>query len=144
MFLYYTGCRIGAALKITWDMVSPHCTTMLLPATITKNKKPLPLALPAELTAMLRKKFRQGDVFDATNLRNHWEKAAPDVLIHAPPKRGAEPTPERGARDRHHGHRRLADEVRLGSPRRTVAPVLMVAPTGSLPRKVVLADFSSK
>lgn len=62
---------------------------MLLPATITKNKKPLPLALPAELTAMLRKKFRQGDVFDATNLRNHWEKAAPDVLIHDLRRSGA-------------------------------------------------------
>ena len=34
-FLYYTGCRTGAASKITWEMVSRDCTEIELPAEIT-------------------------------------------------------------------------------------------------------------
>ncbi len=40
-------------------MVSGDATTMTLPAKIVKNKEPITLALTAELTAVLKKQFRQ-------------------------------------------------------------------------------------
>src|SRR5437870_7234384 len=48
-----------------------------LPAKIVKNKEPVTLALTAELTAVLKKQFRQTGqpVFDATNLRREWASA---------------------------------------------------------------------
>src|SRR6266566_4232544 len=55
IFLYRTGCRVGAALQITWEMVSGDATTMTLPAKIVKNKEPITLALTAELTAVLKR-----------------------------------------------------------------------------------------
>ena len=58
-------------------MVSGDATTMTLPAKIVKNKEPITLALTAELTAVLKKQFRQTGqpVFDATNLRREWTSA---------------------------------------------------------------------
>src|SRR5437762_11369879 len=58
-------------------MVSGDATTMTLPAKIVKNKEPITLALTAELTAVLKKQFRQTGqpVFDATNLRREWASA---------------------------------------------------------------------
>lgn len=82
IFLYFTGCRVGAAKRITWSMVSGDCKLVELPAGIVKNKEPLTLPLPEKLTAILRKKFRTGDVFETTNLRKEWEKAAGEILIH--------------------------------------------------------------
>jgi hypothetical protein len=42
---------------------------MTLPGTMVKNKKPIVLALPAELAAVLKKQFRKvGEpIFDCTN-----------------------------------------------------------------------------
>jgi hypothetical protein len=40
-------------------MVSGDATTMTLPAKIVKNKEPITLALTTELTAVLKKQFRQ-------------------------------------------------------------------------------------
>jgi integrase len=88
VFPYTTGCRLGAALDITWDMVSPDAKTMTLPGRITKNDKAIVLPLPGELTSVLKKQFRkEGRVFDASNLRKQWEKATlaagfADLLIH--------------------------------------------------------------
>jgi len=94
VFLYRTGCRIGAALQIEWAMVSGDCTKMFLPGRITKNKKPLPLKLTNDLTAVLRKQFRSGKVFDDTNLRSAWASATkkagcPGLLIHDLRRSGA-------------------------------------------------------
>ena len=96
IFLYRTGCRVGAALQITWEMVSGDATTMTLPAKIVKNKEPITLALTAELTAVLKKQFRQTGqpVFDATNLRREWASATvaakcPELLIHDLRRAGA-------------------------------------------------------
>ena len=96
IFLYRTGCRVGAALQITWEMVSGDATTMTLPAKIVKNKEPITLALTAELTAVLKKQFRQTGqpVFDATNLRREWASATvaakcPELLIHDLRRSGA-------------------------------------------------------
>ena len=100
VFLFTTGCRIGAAVSITWDTVSTDCTKMFLPPNICKNKEPITLALTSELVALLkaatRKQFRQGDapVFDATNLRREWHKAVvaagmPNLIIHDLRRSGA-------------------------------------------------------
>lgn len=67
---------------------------MFLPGHITKNKKPLPLTLTSDLTAVLRKQFRRGKVFDDTNLRRAWASATkragcPGLLIHDLRRSGA-------------------------------------------------------
>jgi integrase len=51
---------------------------MTLPGTMVKNKKPIVLALPAELAAVLKKQFRKvGEpIFDCTNVRRERDKAA--------------------------------------------------------------------
>jgi integrase len=80
-FMYGTGCRLGAARRITWDMVNENCDVISLPGTITKTKKPLLLVLDGEmlapLAALLRKQFRRADapVFDSTNYRTAWSIA---------------------------------------------------------------------
>jgi integrase len=80
-FIYSTGCRLGAAQLISWDMLNVDCTEILLPPYIVKTKKPLPLMLTgpmlAPLAAELRKRFRRGGepVFDSTNYRPEWNKA---------------------------------------------------------------------
>jgi len=81
IFMYSTGCRVGATQKIRWEHVSKDCSEINLPATITKTKKPLtlPLAGPqlSPLATTLRKRFRHDDepVFDSTNYRPEWNKA---------------------------------------------------------------------
>jgi len=89
LFLYYTGCRIGAAEQITWEMVNPNATEITIPGNITKNKEPIVLPLPAELTTMLKKEFRRDSspVFSTLNLRREWGKAikaagVPDLILH--------------------------------------------------------------
>ncbi len=79
-FLYYTGCRTGAAAKITWEMVSKDCTEIELSAEIMKNDEPvrIPLVGPlAEIATMLkerRKSFPKAKdpVFDFRNFRVMW------------------------------------------------------------------------
>jgi integrase len=76
-FCYYTGCRIGAAKKITWDMVSKDCTEIELSGDITKNGEPLTLPLVgplAEIATMLKKMFRDQSkpVFSHYALRTGW------------------------------------------------------------------------
>jgi integrase len=89
ILLFTAGCRVGAALQITWDMVSPDARKIHLPANIVKNKKPITIPLTQELTAVLKKQFRKSSkpVFDATNPRRAWEAATVavgfrDLLIH--------------------------------------------------------------
>jgi len=79
VFIYFTGCRLGAAKKITWEMVSKDCSAMELPGEITKSGEPLtlPLAGPGleEVTKTLKKMSRKkGSVFAITNLRVAWNK----------------------------------------------------------------------
>jgi integrase len=79
-FLFVTGCRVGAARQITWEMVSKDCSEISLPGAITKSGEPLVLPMTGEglrdVAAILRKKFRtDGPVFDTTNLRVEWNKA---------------------------------------------------------------------
>jgi len=79
-FLYFSGCRSGAAKKITWTMVDKDCSEITLPREIIKNDEPLtiPLAGPLEEIATtlreLRKSFPKPTdrVFDFRNFRNIW------------------------------------------------------------------------
>ena len=89
IFLFTTGCRVGAAKLITWDMVSRDGRSIDLPAAIVKNKNPVTIPVTAELTALLSKMFRKSGepVFDSTNLRKEWDNATtaygrPELLIH--------------------------------------------------------------
>ncbi|MGA8554195.1 MAG: tyrosine-type recombinase/integrase, partial [Candidatus Acidiferrales bacterium] len=79
-FIYFTGCRLGAARKITWAMVSDDCMEVELPGAITKSGEPLTLPLVGagldEVAKTLKKMPRKdGPVFDATNLRKAWNQA---------------------------------------------------------------------
>ena len=79
-FLYFSGCRSGAAKKITWTMSDKDCSEITFPRQIIKNDEPLtmPLAGPPEEIAItlreLRKSFpKPADrVFDFRNFRNIW------------------------------------------------------------------------
>ena len=79
-FLYNTGCRLGAARNITWDMVSGRCDVINIPARLMKARQPLMLVLDgpmlSPIAGMLRKMFRtDGPVFNSTNYRTEWSRA---------------------------------------------------------------------
>jgi integrase len=88
-FLYYTGCRVGAAKQITWQMVSKDAKEVELPGEITKSGEPLTLPLVGkgldEVSAMLKNMkttFRKdGPIFDATNLRKEWNQTCHDLKL---------------------------------------------------------------
>jgi len=89
VFLYRTGCRVGAARQITLNMLSKDCTLLTLPGEIVKNDEAITLPMPAELTAIFKKQFRKDGepLFEDSNLRKAWEAATkqakvPDLLIH--------------------------------------------------------------
>jgi integrase len=82
IFLYYSGCRSGAAAKITWNMVSKDCSEIELPAEIMKNDDPLilPLVGPLEKISTLLREMRKSfpkpndRVFSFRNFRFAWNK----------------------------------------------------------------------
>jgi len=79
-FIYFTGCRLGAAKKITWEMVGKDCLALELPGEITKSGEPLTLPLVGaglnEVAKTLKRMHRaDGPVFATINLRVAWNKA---------------------------------------------------------------------
>jgi integrase len=80
-FIYHTGCRIGAAKQITWDMVNKDVTEIKLPGEIMKARQPLTIVLAGpgleQVAAILRKMFRKNGepVFYIVNYRVEWQKA---------------------------------------------------------------------
>ena len=83
-FLYGTGCRLGAAEKITWKMVRRNKSgefVIDLPGEIMKTKKPLSLTLTGTLLKPIaddlarRFQVQGGSVLDSTNYRPEWNKA---------------------------------------------------------------------
>lgn len=79
-FCYATGCRVGAAKRITWAMVAKDFSELELPGEITKTGEPLTLPLVGpleEIAKTLRKMFRDESkpVFDVTDLRYSWARA---------------------------------------------------------------------
>lgn len=84
-FLYATGCREGAARKITWKMVNKDRTAIELPGAITKNGNPLTIHLSGprcqSIVKLLKSLFRVEDasVFNSTNYRTEWSRAVAKV-----------------------------------------------------------------
>jgi integrase len=80
-FLYFTGCRIGAALAITWSQMEFEKGRFLLriEGNQTKNEEPILLPLPLELTEVFKKLPREGRVFNARNLRKSFQAACVKV-----------------------------------------------------------------
>jgi integrase len=76
-FLYFTGCRIGAALAITWSQIESEKGRFQLriEGNQTKNEEPVLLPLPLELNEALEKMPHQGRLFDARNLRKSFQAA---------------------------------------------------------------------
>lgn len=79
VFLYFTGCRLGAARKLRWDMVSGDCSEVEIPGSITKSGDPLNLPLVGEGLEEVAKTLKalprvDGPVFEVTNLRLAWNK----------------------------------------------------------------------
>jgi integrase len=77
-YLYFTGCRVGAAQKVTWSQVvfEDDAVFIRLLGSQTKNRRPLQLPLPDDLAGMLRLVTRrEGPVFTATNLVKAFKKA---------------------------------------------------------------------
>jgi len=79
-FLYFTGMRFGAAMRITWNMLNKERTEITIPQGLMKNKDPwsIPLAGPLEgISKTLREGLHHVDmpVFDATNFRREWNQA---------------------------------------------------------------------
>ncbi len=80
-FLYFTGCRIGAALGITWSQMEfeKGRAQVRLEGNQTKNEDPILLPLPLEVSEILTKLPREGKVFNARNLRKAFQAACVKV-----------------------------------------------------------------
>lgn len=80
-FLYFTGCRVGAALAITWSQIEYEKGRFQLriEGNQTKNEEPILLPLPLELNEVLKKLPRTGKVFDSRNLRKSFQAACVKV-----------------------------------------------------------------
>ncbi len=80
-FLYFTGCRVGAALAITWPQIEFEKGRLQLriEGNQTKNEEPILLPLPLELNEILKKLPCTGRLFDARNLRKSFQAACVKV-----------------------------------------------------------------
>jgi integrase len=80
-FLYFTGCRIGAALAITWTEIEFENGRyqLRIEGNQTKNEEPILLPLPLELNEILKKLPRKGNLFDSRNLRKSFQAACIEV-----------------------------------------------------------------
>lgn len=88
LFLYYSGCRTGAAQQITWSMVNSDCTEIHAPGSIIKNETDwgIPLVGPLKPISDALKKIRgkaiqeaDKQVFDFTNFRKVWNQTCQDL-----------------------------------------------------------------
>ena len=80
-FLYFTGCRIGAALAISWSQIESENGRFQLriEGNQRKNEEPILLPLPLELSEILKRLPRKGKLFDARNLRKSFQAACVKV-----------------------------------------------------------------
>lgn len=87
-FLYYCGVRVGEAIQIDWSQVDLQAALIRLESEQTKTSEPRIVPLPDVLVETLKRvKKKEGLVFDATNLREEWDRAVvaaemPDLLVH--------------------------------------------------------------
>jgi integrase len=82
-FLYFTGCRVGAALAITWSQIEYEKGRFQLriEGNQTKNEEPILLPLPLELNETLKKLPRNVKLFDARNLRKSFQVSCVKVAL---------------------------------------------------------------
>jgi len=86
-FMYHTGCRLGAAIGITWDMVSKDCGEIKIPGALMKAKEPLTIVLAGPglepLVKMFRKMFRTPGqpVFHTAYHRVAWARAVANAKL---------------------------------------------------------------
>ena len=66
-FLYFSGCRSGAAKKITWTMIDKDCSEVTLPREIIKNDEPLTIPLAGPLEEIANHPSRVAQIFPETN-----------------------------------------------------------------------------
>lgn len=80
-FLYFTGCRIGAALSIKRSQIEfeDERALLRLERNQVKNEEPILLPLPAELTEAVRDLPPEGTVFNGRNLRKSFQAACVQV-----------------------------------------------------------------
>jgi integrase len=74
-FLYFTGCRLGAALKIRWEQVDLERREIRLEEDQTKNAEAITLPLPKDLVEMLQAQPTGERVFAVGSFRTAWENA---------------------------------------------------------------------
>ena len=117
-FLYFTGCRIGAALAITWSQIEFENGRFQLriEGNQTKNEEPLLLPLPLELNEVLEKMPHEGKLFDARNLRKSFQAACVKVGLGV--KTGPEDWQYKGLLIHDFRRSGVRNLVRSGVPRR--------------------------
>jgi integrase len=77
MFLFWCAVRKGEALQIEWPQVDLDARLIRITPEQAKNKDGRTVPLPSVLiTALVELNPKVGKVFDATNLRTEWERAA--------------------------------------------------------------------
>jgi len=117
-FLYFTGCRIGAALAITWSQIELENGRFQLriEGNQTKNEEPLLLPLPLELNEVLEKMPHEGRLFDVRNLRKSFQAACVKVGLGV--KTGPEDWQYKGLLIHDFRRSGVRNLIRSGVPRR--------------------------
>jgi integrase len=84
-FLYYSACRVGAAMVIDWSMINTAKDEIKLPGRIIKNREGMTVPLVGGLevvASFLKKSFRtDGPVFVSKNYREVWFEACHAVGV---------------------------------------------------------------
>src|SRR5579875_2626453 len=78
LFLYWTGCRVGEARKITWEQIDLDKRQIVMYGEQTKSGQPRILPLPDELVDILQsvpESNRKGHVFHQPSFRRSWARA---------------------------------------------------------------------
>ena len=80
-FLYFTGCRVGAALSIRRSQIEFEDGRALLrlERNQVKNEEPILLPLPVELSEVVKNLPPEGRVFNGRNLRKSFQAACLQV-----------------------------------------------------------------
>lgn len=82
LFLYWTGCRIGEARKVTWEQVDLDRRQIALRNDQTKNEEGRILPLPDELVETLeRVPKKEGHVFYQGEFRRSWMSACAQAKL---------------------------------------------------------------
>jgi integrase len=83
-FLYGTACRLGAALAITFNMVSEDGKEIRVPAHLIKTRQPLDISLTGDFLSPLAEQLKaakkrafdkSAPIFRSANYRPEWAKA---------------------------------------------------------------------